>query len=148
MESSIKNVTLAFCCQEDWHSFSTIDDRTRFCGSCQHAVMDFTTANQFQFEQAMQNGQPVCGRFKSSQLSETFLKLAAASLIATSSISTTSCIDDNASSSFQNPLSEVQIQEHIMMGIPMPPDSLHIVPRIIPDATEVNSKKAPDNSHR
>ncbi len=95
MESNIKNVSLSFCCKEDWQSFPTIDERTRFCGSCKHKVIDFTNADQVALQQAFQSGHRVCGRFKSSQMNQSFLKLAAASLIVAASTSVISCAPEH-----------------------------------------------------
>lgn len=91
MESNIKNVSLSFCCKEDWQSFPTIDERTRFCGSCKHKVIDFTNADKVALQKAFQSRHRVCGRFKSSQMNESFLKLAAASLIVAASTSVIGC---------------------------------------------------------
>src|SRR5262245_17639164 len=72
MNTNIRNVSLSFCCQEDWNTFEKIDQRSRHCGTCQHRVIDFTNATAADFAEAKKSG-AVCGRFKSSQLSAAFL---------------------------------------------------------------------------
>jgi|GEM_PF-1839275 len=133
----IKDVTLAFCCKENWNSFSSIDERTRLCGTCKHNVVDFTNASQADFQKAMQSESGVCGRFKRSQISDSFLKLAAASLMA-ASVASIGCDGENRVKPKTPRVLSSQIHstispDPIVMGIPKPPDSLHIVPKIIPD---------------
>jgi hypothetical protein len=87
METEIKNVRLSVCCSEDWRGFKVISERSRFCGTCRHEVVDFTNATQEEFDHALKSGKKVCGRFKTSQMNDSFLKLAAASLLIASSVS-------------------------------------------------------------
>ena len=74
----IKNVTIEFHCPEK------VGDNL-FCNKCSHTVVDFTnkTDEELKDETARSKG-PVCGLFKKSQLSDQFLKYAAATFIATS----------------------------------------------------------------
>jgi len=74
----IKNITIEFHCRE------SLDDKL-FCDKCSHRVIDFTnkTDNELRKEIEKSN-RPVCGLFKKSQLSNQFLKYAAATFIATS----------------------------------------------------------------
>jgi hypothetical protein len=134
MEDKIKNVALSFCCKKDWNSFSTIDERKRFCGSCKHNVVDFTKATQKEFDDAMKSGTRVCGRFTRSQMGETFLKYAAATVVATAAALTVSCetevVDVRPTEAVAVPVDEGE-HESTLMGfviltdsITMPLDSL------------------------
>lgn len=91
MKEEIKNVSLSFCCQEDWNQFATLDEQARFCVSCKHRVIDFTTTNVHELDKELQSGTRVCGRFKASQLSDTFLKMAAVSIVMAASVSNVAC---------------------------------------------------------
>lgn len=84
MSNEIKNVTLSFCCDKDWQTMRTVDEQKRFCASCKHNVIDFTKANNDQLREALQTSSRVCGRFKRSQMSDTFLKYAASVVLASS----------------------------------------------------------------
>jgi protein TonB len=76
--TKIKNVTLEFACQEK------LDDKL-FCHKCAHRVIDFTTKTNDELQEEINKSiKPVCGIFKKSQLSDQFLKYAAATFIATS----------------------------------------------------------------
>lgn len=74
----IKSVNLEFHCPE------TLNDKL-FCDRCSRRIIDFTnkTEKELKVEIAKAKG-PVCGLFKKSQMSEQFLKYAAATFIATS----------------------------------------------------------------
>jgi hypothetical protein len=96
MKDEIKNVSLSFCCQEDWDQFATIDEHARFCASCKHRVIDFTNTNQRELEKELQSGARVCGRFKASQMSDTFLKMAAASIVVAATVSSIACTNELA----------------------------------------------------
>jgi TonB family protein len=76
--TKIKNVTIEFNCPE------SIADNL-FCSKCSHQLIDFTKKTEREFKDILEssNGK-VCGLFKKSQLSDRFLKYAAASVIATS----------------------------------------------------------------
>src|SRR5262245_47914742 len=71
--SNIKDVSLQFCCKEDWNSFASIDVRSKFCATCQHSVIDFTNATAEDLVRAKEQSTSVCGRFKRSQFSAAFL---------------------------------------------------------------------------
>jgi len=94
MKDEIKNISLAFCCKEDWNQFTTLNERTRFCASCKHQVIDFTDASQMELENEFQSRERVCGRFKQSQMSDSFLKLAAAALVIATTSASMSCSDE------------------------------------------------------
>ena len=137
MENEIKNVRLSFACSEDWHKFKTIDDRTRLCGSCKCKVVDFTRATRDEFDREMNSGKKVCGRFKTSQLNESFLKVAAASLIAVSATAV-SCNRETMEPQGVNDRQCSIVKTRILMGMPPVPtknDSTHLwmLPKIIPD---------------
>jgi DNA-binding transcriptional regulator YdaS (Cro superfamily) len=91
MEEKIKNVTLSFCCKKEWNSLATVDERTRFCRSCKHKVIDFTNSSQKELDEAMKNQVGVCGRFNRSQMSEAFVRYAAASVVAIASAVSVGC---------------------------------------------------------
>jgi hypothetical protein len=76
--TKIKDVTIEFSCP------GTLDGKL-YCDRCSHTVIDFTnkTDRALREEIKKSNG-PVCGLFKKSQLSDKFLKYAAATFIATS----------------------------------------------------------------
>src|SRR5690349_7780605 len=76
--TKITNITLEFACTEK------LGDKL-FCNKCSHGVVDFTTKSTDELqEQINKSLKPVCGIFKKSQLSDQFLKYAAATFIATS----------------------------------------------------------------
>jgi TonB family protein len=76
--TEIKNVTIEFNCP---HTL----DKNLYCSKCSHGVVDFRnkTDEELRIEIEKTKG-PVCGVFKKSQLSDQFLKYAAATFIATS----------------------------------------------------------------
>jgi hypothetical protein len=112
--SDIKDVSLSFCCQKDWNKFTTVDERTRFCSSCKLNVIDFTRSTQADLRTASKNGS-VCGRFKLSQMSETFLKSAAATLIIASAATAMQCSEEPIKA--EPPVTPlVQDQEFELMG--------------------------------
>jgi hypothetical protein len=76
--TKIKDVTIEFNCPE------TLDNKLH-CDRCSHAVIDFTNKTDKELrEEIKKSKEPVCGLFKKSQLSDQFLKYAAATFIATS----------------------------------------------------------------
>ena len=76
--TKIKDVTIEFSCPE------TLDSKLH-CDRCSHAVIDFTNKSDRALRQEINKSkEPVCGIFKKSQLSDQFLKYAAATFIATS----------------------------------------------------------------
>lgn len=89
MEKEITNVSLSFPCQEKWNDL-VVKNNHKFCEKCQHAVIDFTGRTAGEFQQALKTSTSrVCGRFKRSQMSARFLKYAAATAIAASSVACT-----------------------------------------------------------
>lgn len=116
MENGITNVSLSFCCKEDWNSFETIDERSRFCATCQHRVVDFTNATVFDFTKEKKPGS-LCGRFKRSQLNAAFLFSIAAGM------SVVSCTDGDIATSPETPrveeriLPNEELAEEILTGI-------------------------------
>jgi hypothetical protein len=76
--TKIKDVTIEFNCPE------TLDNKLH-CDRCSHAVIDFTNKTDKELTEEIKKSKgPVCGLFKKSQLSDQFLKYAAATFIATS----------------------------------------------------------------
>ncbi|HEY3405305.1 MAG TPA: hypothetical protein VGK59_18095 [Ohtaekwangia sp.] len=74
----IKNLTLAFSCSEK------IDSKLH-CTKCAHTLVDFTQKTDAELSHEIaQSASTVCGVFKQSQLSDQFLRYAAATIIATS----------------------------------------------------------------
>ncbi len=74
----INNIALEFSCPE------RIGDNL-FCTKCSHQLIDFTRKTEKELKDILKdsNGK-ICGLFKKSQLSDKFLKYAAATVIATS----------------------------------------------------------------
>lgn len=82
----IKNITLEFSCMEQIDSFDKIE-KGFFCSKCSTAVIDFTNKSIHELhEEISKSTRPVCGLFKRSQLSEQFTRYAAATFIASSSL--------------------------------------------------------------
>ena len=76
--TKIKNVTIEFACPV------SLDDKF-FCDKCSRQVVDFTSKTDKDLgEETKKSRGSVCGLFKKSQLSDQFLKYAAATFIATS----------------------------------------------------------------
>ena len=76
--AKIKNITIEFHCLE------SLDDAL-FCDKCSRRVIDFTNKTDSELRKEIENSnRTVCGLFKKSQLSNQFLKYAAATFIATS----------------------------------------------------------------
>ena len=75
--SKIKNITLEFACTEKL-------SEKLFCDKCSHHLIDFTSKTPEELQTEIDKStKPVCGIFKKSQMSEQFLKYAAATFIAT-----------------------------------------------------------------
>jgi hypothetical protein len=82
--TKIKNITLAFNCTEKLEQNS--GDKF-FCAKCAHHITDFTSKSLEELQDAItKSTRPVCGIFKRSQLSDQFLRYAAATVIATSAL--------------------------------------------------------------
>jgi TonB family protein len=85
--NKIKNINLAFPCQEDWRSM-TDSDQGKICEKCLNKVYDFVNKTDAEFNEIVKHSKtPVCGRFSASQLSNTFLKYAASTLLTASCLS-------------------------------------------------------------
>jgi hypothetical protein len=129
MDQPIKNITLSFCCQENWNKMTSIDERTKFCATCKHSVIDFTKSTNEEFEEVRNSGQRVCGRFTKSQMSPSFLRYAAATALI--SAVTMSC---SPTAEMIQPI-QPPIEEEILMGdvdivgiVMIPEDSVHHKP--------------------
>lgn len=91
MPSDIKNVKLSFAVKKIGNVLPLLMTAHGFVDHVKHHVIDFTQADQSTLENALKSEQRVCGKFKSSQMNESFLKMAAASLLIAASASTISC---------------------------------------------------------
>jgi hypothetical protein len=134
MSNAISNVQLSFCCKENWNEFKTIDERSRFCASCQHRVTDFSQASASDLASALKEGGRVCGRFHRSQVSVAFL----AGLIATTTL--TACKEDAIPSlpATSAPIEAITQEEEIEVmftGI------------IVSDSWPLEEKTLPDSIH-
>ena len=95
MNDEIKNINLSFLCRENWDGMK-VTDQKRMCDKCKHQVRDFTEMKNDEFQQVIKNPkEPVCGRFFSTQLSKSFLKYAASTLVAAASIAPIACTNEN-----------------------------------------------------
>jgi hypothetical protein len=83
MSDKIENITLTFSCREKWDQFEVVPGG-RLCAGCQHIVRDFRDCSMVELQEALKDGQRVCGRFLKEQMSATFLKAAAVALTVTS----------------------------------------------------------------
>lgn len=84
--NKIKNINLAFPCQEDWESMMD-SDKSKICEKCTSKVYDFVNKTDVEFNKIVKHSKtPVCGRFSTSQLSNTFLKYAASTLFTASGL--------------------------------------------------------------
>ncbi len=137
MSKPITNVTLKFPRTEDWNKMDTSSGE-RICSRCQHKVIDFTDMSDEEYQLHFKNEQQVCGRFKKSQLSSEFLKYAAATLIAASTIAFTACDPVEPPAVEITPIIEQEdvAVEFVVGGIPEPPvlgGVGNFVPVIVPD---------------
>lgn len=129
MNDEIKNVSLSFCCDKDWKSMRTVDEQRKFCESCKLNVIDFTKANADQFKAAMQSSSRVCGRFKRSQMSESFLKYAASVVVASSISMSCSPVEEPTKpepAQIDNeiaPAQPLELEEYDLVGIVISTDS-------------------------
>lgn len=91
MSKEIKGVSLSFACEGDWEGMQATE-KGKFCSQCSKHVHDFTdkTADDLQLALAEHKGK-LCGRFRRSQLSDSFLKYAASAFIATIGAGTSAC---------------------------------------------------------
>lgn len=82
MSKSIKNIQLAFPCQEDWGKMAD-DEKGKFCDKCKSRVFDFRGKSKEELQnEIIHSAAPICGRFNKSQLSSSFLKYAASAVLA------------------------------------------------------------------
>jgi len=82
----IRNINLEFSCPENRSSMNKVGSNY-FCENCSSKVVDFTEKSESEFQKIIESTtKPVCGIYKRSQLSDQFLKYAAATFIATTSI--------------------------------------------------------------
>jgi hypothetical protein len=90
--SDIKNITLAFPC----HQQLTRNGGGEFyCNACAQTIVDFRCQSAGALAAALrQSSRPVCGIFNSSQLSQQFVRYAAATAIAVSAATGTMCTSE------------------------------------------------------
>jgi hypothetical protein len=89
----IKNISLSYACERNWNDMKEVAGG-RFCDGCQHVVHDFTTQSDCHLKKMLSENTRVCGRFKRSQMSAGFLKYAAATVIAVSTVAVNSCQEE------------------------------------------------------
>ncbi|HET8861214.1 energy transducer TonB [Marivirga sp.] len=83
--SDIKNVKLKISCPKSKESMDRTADGYN-CSTCSKQVIDFTEKTNADFQRVMKSSDStICGVFRPSQLSKTFLRYAAATAIASSS---------------------------------------------------------------
>jgi hypothetical protein len=125
MSNEITDITLKFPCTEKWDTMKIVDGG-RHCDTCKHKVVDFRNMTKEEYQHYIQNNQHVCGIFKKSQLSQRFLRYAAASVIA-ASLTATACSTPDIETTEQ-PVEETV--EFVTTGIPIPP-AIEIIPDTI-----------------
>lgn len=110
--SPIKNISLAFACRETLN-------KGLFCNKCSHRVIDFKDKTHRDLQQHLETSdRRVCGIFKKSQLSEQFLRYAAATFVATSMTFPGNGQDLKEDSSFQAcEKIETQDEEEFFLGV-------------------------------
>lgn len=81
--SEIKNINLEFNCPENRNTLEQIENGYN-CDKCSKNVIDFTNKSNDELQRIISESlEPVCGIFRRSQLSQKFMKYAAATFIAT-----------------------------------------------------------------
>lgn len=81
----IKNINLEFNCPENRDTFQQSGNGYH-CDKCSKQVIDFTKSSNSELQSIISRStEPICGIFKRSQLSQKFVKYAAATVIATAS---------------------------------------------------------------
>lgn len=81
MSKEIKNINIAFPCQENLKAAS-IAEGDFLCLRCNSKVYDFRNKSKLELDSLKLSSETlICGKFKKSQLSETFLKAIATSAI-------------------------------------------------------------------
>ena len=84
----IKNVSLKFSCSENYDKMED-SEKGKMCLKCNKKVIDFTNKNQNDLKNEIKSSKNgICGKFKKSQLKDSFVKYAAATLISTASLIT------------------------------------------------------------
>lgn len=75
MESKYK-ISIPKPCHEDWNQMTT-DATGKFCNSCAKSVVDFTKMNATEIQNYFieNQGQNVCGRFKTQQLDSIIIQI-------------------------------------------------------------------------
>jgi len=130
METRIRNVSLSFCCKKDWNAFQSVDERNRFCSSCEHNVIDFTKSTQAELDNALKAGERVCGRFTAAQLSDKFLKYVASTAMTAASILSTGCAGTSEirpSNVEPEEIETIEEIEYVTMGIIAPPSDTIVI---------------------
>nr|WP_321224504.1 hypothetical protein [uncultured Psychroserpens sp.] len=61
------NINIPEPCHEDWNKM-TLQQKGRYCKSCEKTVFDFTSKTDEQIVKTFLNEGRVCGRYKSTQL--------------------------------------------------------------------------------
>src|SRR5687767_14477875 len=94
--ADIKDIVLQFPCPLSEESF---DKTTKgyYCNKCSSEVIDFSgkSSNELRCEME-KSGKPVCGIFKKSQLSDHFIKYAAATFFVSSALTFQSIAQERA----------------------------------------------------
>lgn len=139
MKSNITNVALSFLCPQDWNSMENRSNE-RFCKSCNRGVKDFRNATQedLEHELSQSNGR-VCGRFKKSQMSSTFLKYAATTALLTT---LNGCTPEQITPAVEQPsekVIETEFELELMGDVAWfeDDDSLHILEIYQPDVFDL-----------
>lgn len=131
-------VKLSFACQQNWETFTQVAGG-RLCGTCKHIVHDFTNSTPEEVAKVMKdNPGRVCGRFRSLQPESSMIKRAA---VVTASIALAACFpevtpatDDTSTfdedryfpkTTMPNISSDTVVEEHVLMGMVLLPDSLN-----------------------
>jgi hypothetical protein len=107
---TIKDITLEFSRSERLNEIF-------FCDKCSRTVLDFTDKTGRELDEALKKSPGnVCGRFKKSQMSDRFLKYAAAAVVVTSmampAIAQESMKGDSATKADE----KVKVEEDVFMG--------------------------------
>lgn len=83
--SEIRNIDLEFNCPENRNTLEQSENGYN-CDKCSMKVIDFTNKSNEELQRIISKSlEPICGIFKRSQLSQKFMKYAAATFIATAS---------------------------------------------------------------